>query len=67
MRAACAQCHAFNGASDASGALGFRAALTVAAGLAAVGILAALVRGDEGRSNHAALQISSSPGPSEEP
>jgi hypothetical protein len=45
---------------------GFRAALTAAAGLAAVGILVALVRGDEGRSNHAALQISSSPGPSEE-
>jgi EmrB/QacA subfamily drug resistance transporter len=45
---------------------GFRAALTVAAGLAAVGILAALVRGDEGRSNHPALQINSSPGPSEE-
>jgi hypothetical protein len=42
---------------------GFRAALTVAAGLAAVGIFAALVRGDEGRSNHATLQISSSPGP----
>jgi predicted MFS family arabinose efflux permease len=45
---------------------GFRAALTVAAGLAAVGILAALVRGDEGRSNHPALQINSSRGPSEE-
>jgi hypothetical protein len=42
---------------------GFRAALTVAAGLAAVGIFAALVRGDEGRVNHAALQINSSPGP----
>jgi hypothetical protein len=32
---------------------GFRAALTVAAGLSAVGTVAALVRGDEGRSNHA--------------
>jgi hypothetical protein len=36
---------------------GLRAALTVAAGLAAVGIFAALVRGDEGRSNHAADQL----------
>jgi MFS family permease len=45
---------------------GFRAALTVAAGLAAVGILAALVRGDEGRSNHPALQINSSAAPREE-
>jgi hypothetical protein len=35
---------------------------TIAAGLAAVGIFAALVRGDEGRSNHAVLQINSSPG-----
>jgi hypothetical protein len=43
--------------------VGFHAALTVAAGLAAVGIFAALVRGDEGRSNHATLQINSSPGP----
>ncbi len=33
---------------------GFRAALTVAAGLAAVGIFAALVRGDEGRFGAAA-------------
>ena len=32
----------------------FRAALTVAAGLAAVGIVAALVRGDEGRARAAA-------------
>ena len=43
--------------------VGFHAALTVAAGLAAVGIFAALVRGDEGPSNHATLQINSSPGP----
>jgi hypothetical protein len=39
---------------------GFRAALTVAAGLAAVGIFAALVRGDEGPSNRGDLRISSS-------
>ena len=38
---------------------GFHAALTVTAGLTAV------VRGDEGRSNHTALQINSSPGPGE--
>jgi hypothetical protein len=37
--------------------VGFHAALTVAAGLAAVGIFAALVRGDEGRSNHTADQL----------
>jgi len=39
---------------------GFRAALTVAAGLAAAGVFAALVRGDEGPSNRGDLRISSS-------
>jgi len=39
--------------------------VTLAAGLAAAGTFVALVRGGEGRLNHAALQISSSPGPRE--